>query len=94
MGKYSLQNSKVKGVPKKLVRIFEVWQLLCPKMPRVPKNVKKCPERSKLSKIARKYPELPNLKKFYLELFLYRLINGKIHDAMIVHASKLENTGL
>ena len=57
------------GVPKKLKIDFlrfgypghflaksgQQW----PKVPRVPKNVKKCPQRPKVPKMARKCPELP-----------------------------------
>ena len=58
------------------IEFYEVWQLWalsgpeCPKVPGMPKNVKKGPERLKVPKKTRKCPALQNLQKFYLELFL------------------------
>ena len=49
--------------------VFILSAQKCPKVTRVPKNVKKCPEHPKVPKMAWKCPELPNLKKFYYELF-------------------------
>ena len=44
------------------------------RVPRVPKNVKKCQEHPKVPKMARKCPELPNLKNSIMKFFVTRCI--------------------
>ena len=69
---YRVSQSKLRKI--EFFEVFQLWALSgpeCPKVPGMPKNVKKGPERLKVPKKTRKCPALQNLKKLSILNFFW-----------------------